>query len=170
MAKRNPADHASPLIPSGKDGKFGIVVSSWNQEITRTLLDGCRKTLLSHEVAEDHLRVIEVPGSFELPMGAKLLLSNEKFDAVICLGCVIKGETKHDEYISQAVANGIMQLSLISNTPVIFGVVTTNSLEQARARAGGDHGHKGIEAAETALSMAHLKKTAGKQPQKIGFS
>jgi 6,7-dimethyl-8-ribityllumazine synthase len=157
-------------VPSGAGRKFGIVVSDWNRAITDKLLSGCKATLAAYEVAEGDIQVVRVPGSFELPMGAKLLLSRERIDAIICLGCVIKGETKHDEYISQSVANGIMQLSLVSNTPIIFGVLTPNSSEQAEERAGGVHGNKGIEAAETALHMAALKKEIGQKPYKIGFS
>jgi 6,7-dimethyl-8-ribityllumazine synthase len=103
-------------------------------------------------------------------MGAKLLLSREKFDAIICLGCVIKGETKHDEYISQSVANGCMQLGLVANIPIVFGVLTPNTQMQAEERAGGSHGNKGIEAAGTALHMASLRKKYGTPPHKIGFS
>lgn len=157
-------------IPSGTGLRFGIVVSDWNHIITDRLLAGCKETLLANAVIESDLHIIRVPGAFELPMGAKMLLSREKFDAVICLGCVIKGETRHDEYISQSVANGIMQLSLMSNTPIIFGVLTPNSMEQAEARAGGSHSHKGIEAAETALHMAALRKDVGRHTPKIGFA
>jgi 6,7-dimethyl-8-ribityllumazine synthase len=97
-------------------------------------------------------------------------MGQKRFDAVICLGCVIKGETNHDEYISQAVANGILQLSLMSSVPVVFGVLTPNSQEQAEARAGGSLGNKGVEAAETALRMAALKRESGTSQAKIGFS
>ncbi len=167
MATKLPQDKT---IPSGAGRKFGIVVSDWNRTITDKLLSGCKATLAVHKVAEEDIQVVRVPGSFELPMGAKLLLGRERIDTIICLGCVIKGETKHDEYISQSVANGIMQLSLMSNTPIIFGVLTTNTIEQAEDRAGGAHGHKGIEAAETALHMAALKKEIGQKLHKIGFS
>lgn len=157
-------------IPSGAGLRFGIVVSDWNHMITDKLLAGCRETLMSYDVVDADIHVVRVPGSFELPMGAKMLLGREKFDAVVCLGCVIKGETRHDEYISQSVANGIMQLSLMSNTPIIFGVLTPNSIEQAEARAGGAHSNKGIEAAETALQMASLRKAVGRHTPKIGFA
>jgi 6,7-dimethyl-8-ribityllumazine synthase len=170
MASKTPKNSSTSKVPAGTAFKIGIVVSDWNQAITSKLLEGCKSSLLSHAVKEENIHVIRVPGSFELPMGAKLLLGRERFDAVICLGCVIKGETKHDEYISQSVSNGIMQLSIMSNIPIIFGVLTPNSMEQAEARAGGSHGNKGTEAAETALYMAHLKQELGKQHHKIGFA
>ena len=170
MAQRSENDPNDASIPDGKGRKFGIIVSDWNNAITDKLLEGCSAVLLSHGVIDSDIRTIRVPGSFELPMGAKILLGREKFDALICLGCVIKGETKHDEYISQAVANGCMQLSLVSNTPVIFGVLTLNTYEQALERAGGSHGNKGSEAAEAALRMAELRRQAGSAPHKIGFS
>ena len=157
-------------IPSGKGLKIGIVVSEWNSGITGSLLDGCQATLIKHEVAADDIVVEKVPGAYELPMGARLLSTGKKFDAIICLGCVIKGETKHDEYISNAVSNGLMQLSLMTNIPVIFGVLTPNNQAQAEARAGGELGNKGDESAVTAIKMATLKKEHGKSPHKIGFS
>jgi 6,7-dimethyl-8-ribityllumazine synthase len=157
-------------VPSGATHRFGIVVSDFNSVITGHLLDGCLSTLRQHEVTEDHLTVFHVPGAFELPMGARMLLNRDRFDAVICLGCVIKGETKHDEYISQAIANGLQQLSLMSNVPMIFGVLTPDTLEQAEARAGGALGNKGCEAAEAALHMAALRTTADQRQTKIGFA
>lgn len=170
MAARSTNDKSPSGLPNGTGFKIGIVVSDWNRAITDKLLSGCEESLIAHQVAKEDVHIVRVPGSFELPMGAKMLLSRDKFDAIICLGCVIKGETRHDEYISQSVANGIMQLSLMSNTPIIFGVLTPNSIEQAEARAVGAHGHKGIEAAETALRMAALRKEVGRNPHKIGFS
>lgn len=158
------------MIPGGAGRKFGIVVSDYNSDITEKLLAGCVETLIAHEVTDDQIQVIHVPGAFELPMGARLLMGKDRFDAVICLGCVIKGETKHDEYINHAISVGIMQLSLTSNVPVIFGVLTPNSAEQAEARAGGKYGNKGVEAAETALQMAALKKASGLTQNKIGFA
>ncbi|MDX1478082.1 MAG: 6,7-dimethyl-8-ribityllumazine synthase [Saprospiraceae bacterium] len=157
-------------IPSGAGLHIGIVVSDWNRDITDKLLEGCRATLLAHGVSENDIVTQRVPGSFELPMGARLLATGEKFDAIICLGCVIKGETRHDEYISQAVANGLMQLSLTSSIPMIFGVLTPNDHAQAMARAGGKLGNKGDEAAIAALQMGTLRKHRTTQPQKIGFS
>ena len=169
MATSIQQEHSLP-IPSGAGKKIGIVVSTYNSNITRKLVSGCRETLLSHDVKEEDIRVIQVPGAFELPMGARILLGRDRLDAVICIGCVIKGETKHDEYISQAISVGIMQLSLTSNTPIIFGVLTPNSLEQAAARSGGTLGNKGIEAAEAALHMINLKSEGGGSSQRIGFA
>jgi len=153
------------------DCKIGIVTAQWNQDITFALRDGCIATLLQHGIKEEHITSIQVPGSFELPSGAKMLLSQFSLDAVICLGCVIKGETRHDEYISQAVSVGIMQLSIASGKPVIFGVLTPNNQEQALDRAGGKYGNKGVEAAHTALQMVQLAHEIRQKDKKsIGFS
>lgn len=157
-------------MPDGKDLSIGIVVSDWNHEITFALYQGAMETLEMHGVSEDNIRTVQVPGSFELPAAAKLLLANQKYDAIICLGCVIKGETKHDEYINQSVALALQQLAILSNVPCVFGVLTPNTVEQAKARAGGEHGNKGVEAAQTALRMANLKKTLRSTEKKgIGF-
>jgi len=147
----------------------GIVVSEWNQEVTNTLLEGCRQTLLDHGVVQENLQVVHVPGSYELPIAARFLLKANQMDAVICLGCIIKGETEHDVHIANAVSNGLMQLSLTSGVPCIFGVLTTNDEQQAKDRAGGKHGNKGIESAQTALRMAQIKKDIHKPKSNIGF-
>ena len=152
-----------------KEKSFGIVVSEWNQDITSSLAEGARSTLLENGVTEEHISEIQVPGSFELPMGARLLAGKEKMDAIICIGCVIKGETKHDEYINNAVANGIMSLGLATSTPVIFGVLTPNDHQQAVDRAGGKYGNKGIEAAHTALRMVSIASNIKETESKIGF-
>ncbi len=169
MATKHSSEAHNQEIPDGTGKRFGIVVSEWNSEITESLLDGCRSTLEANGVATEDIIVEHVPGSFELPLGARILASGNKLDGIVCLGCVIKGETKHDEYISNAVANGIMQLGLMSSLPVIFGVLTPNNMEQALARAGGDLGNKGDEAAAAVLKMAALRKTHGSTKQKIGF-
>ena len=150
--------------------KIGIVVSDYNEGITHKLLDGCRKTLKKEGIVESNMKVIHVPGAFELPTGARMLDDKHNLDAVIVLGCVIKGDTKHDEYISQAVATGLMQLAVMRSKPFIFGVLTPNTQEQAVERAGGKHGNKGIEAAVTALKMASLKKELKSATKQIGFS
>ena len=170
MATKHSDQITSGDIPSGEGLKVGIVVSKWNHDITGSLLNGCRDTLVKSGVSEDDITVEYVPGSYELPMGARILSAAKKFDAIICLGCVIKGETKHDEYISQSVASGIMQLSIMMNVPIIFGVLTPNDHEQAVARAGGKLGNKGDEAAVAALEMATLKNTHNKNQHKIGFN
>lgn len=138
--------------------KIGIVVSDYNSVITHALLERCIHTLLLAGVKEKDVHAIHVPGAFELPAGAQMLDASGKLDAIICLGCVIKGETKHNEYINHAVAIGITQLSLQIAKPVIYGVLTPNNLKQAKARAGGKHGNKGVEAAVTAIKMVALKR------------
>ena len=160
-ALKNLSSYDEKTIPSAENKSFGIVVAEWNAAITHALYEGC------FDKAEN-IHTIQVPGSFELPTGARLMAVKYKLDAVICLGCVIKGETKHDEYISNAVAMGLINLSLDSGQPFIFGVLTPNNEEQARDRAGGKHGNKGVEAAVSAIRMAALRKDmTGKT--KIGF-
>ncbi|MDD3724223.1 MAG: 6,7-dimethyl-8-ribityllumazine synthase [Bacteroidales bacterium] len=153
---KNLSSYNKDEVPSGKDGLFGIVVSEWNTQITSALLEGAVNTLLEYEVEEKDIYIQYVPGSFELPFGAATLLDKKRFNAVICLGCVIQGETRHFDFICDAVANGIMEVSLKKEIPVIFGVLTTNNHEQAIDRSGGKHGNKGVEAAITALKMASV--------------
>lgn len=136
---------------SGK--KFGIVVSEWNDQVTEPLFSGALETLLKHGAKKDNIYRKNVPGSFELTLGAQWLAELEEIDAVICLGCVIQGETRHFDFICDAVANGITNVSLKYNKPVIFGVLTPDTLQQALDRAGGKHGNKGDEAAITAIKM-----------------
>lgn len=143
-------------VPSGKDYIIGIVVSEWNYEITQALMNGAIETLQKHKVKEQNIIVKHVPGSFELTLGAQLLLENTEVDAVLCLGCVIQGETRHFDFICQGIAYGITELNIDHSTPVIFGVLTTDNIEQAKDRAGGKHGNKGTEAAVTALKMINL--------------
>jgi 6,7-dimethyl-8-ribityllumazine synthase len=132
---------------------FGIVVSEWNDQVTASLFSGAVDTLLKHGAKKDNIFKKTVPGSFELTLGAQWLAQLEEIDAVICLGCVIQGETRHFDFICDAVANGITQVGLKYNKPVIFGVLTPNNLQQALDRAGGKHGNKGDEAAITAVKM-----------------
>lgn len=169
-SEKNLSQYSNKDLPDGSELEIAIIVSEWNEDITSSLLSGAKETLLKHGVKEDNILVRTVPGSFELPLGAKLVLSKDQKDAVICLGAVIKGETDHDKYINAAVATGIMQLSLMSNVPIIFGVLTPNNKEQAIDRAGGSHGNKGVEAAITALKMIALKKQSKERDKKIGFS
>lgn len=145
-------------IPSAKKMIFGIVVSDWNSEITHTLLDGAYKTLTENGAKEENILVKHVPGSFELTLGAQFMAEYADLDAVICLGCVIQGETRHFDFICQSVTHGITELNMNYNIPFIFGLLTTNSIEQAKDRAGGKHGNKGVEAAITAIKMAALQK------------
>jgi 6,7-dimethyl-8-ribityllumazine synthase len=137
--------------------KFAIVVAEWNEEITDALLDGATSTLIQNGVAKKNISQTSVPGSFELPLGALWQAEKRQVDAVICLGCVIQGETPHFDYICQAVALGIMEVGLKSSKPVIFGVLTTLNKKQAEERAGGKYGNKGEEAALTAIQMLLLK-------------
>ncbi len=136
---------------SGK--KFGILVSEWNDEITESLFSGAVETLLKHGAKKEHIFRKNVPGSFELSLGAQYLAAMDEIDAVICLGCVIQGETRHFDFICDAVAHGITNVSLKYNKPVVFGVLTPNTQQQALDRAGGKHGNKGDEAAITAIKL-----------------
>lgn len=154
---------------NASDLKVGIVMSLWNEAITTKLKNGSMEALLQNGLNAENITVIEVPGAYELPMGARFLLESKKYDGIICLGCVIKGETKHDEYISNAVASGIMQLGLSSGKPIIFGVLTPNDEQQAHERAGGIHGNKGTEAAMSLLQMLHLAKDLKQTKKGIGF-
>ncbi len=138
--------------------QVGIIVSQWNSEITDALYEGARAALLTSGIKKKHIHVTTVPGSFELPLAAQWLADNKRIDAVIALGCVIKGDTPHFDYICQAVAQGIMTVNLKSGKPVAFGVLTTLNKSQALERAGGKLGNKGEEAAETVLRMLLVKQ------------
>lgn len=138
--------------------RFGIVVSEWNFEITGELLKGAIATLEENGALPANIKVTYVPGSFELTLGAQLMLESQKFDAVICLGCVIQGETRHFDFICEGLANGITNLNIKYNKPVIFGVLTPNNQSQAHHRSGGKHGNKGDEAATTAIKMIALQQ------------
>jgi len=153
----NLSDFNKDSLPDSSNMKIGIVVSKWNNKITDGLYNGAFTTLIESGVSENNIEKIEVPGSFELIFGAKVL-SRKDIDAIICLGSVIQGETKHFDYVCQAVSNGIKDLNITLNIPVIFGVLTDNTMEQAVNRSGGKHGNKGIEAAVTAIKMAHLNQ------------
>lgn len=133
--------------------KFGLVVSEWNEQVTESLFSGAVETLLTHGAKKENIFRKNVPGSFELTLGAQWLAELEEIDAVICLGCVIQGETRHFDFICDAVAHGITNVALKFNKPVIFGVLTPNTLQQALDRSGGKHGNKGDEAAITAIKM-----------------
>jgi 6,7-dimethyl-8-ribityllumazine synthase len=136
---------------------IGIVVAEWNPEITNALLAGAYSHLTAMGVKEKHILIHHVPGSFELPLGAQFLAAQKHVDAVITLGCVIQGETRHFDFICDACANGVTNVGLKYNKPIVFGVLTPNNQQQAIDRAGGKHGNKGIEAADTALKMLLLK-------------
>jgi 6,7-dimethyl-8-ribityllumazine synthase len=144
-------------VPDAGKMRFGIVISDWNREITQALLDGAARTLKKHGATDNNIVIKHVPGSFELTLGAQFLAEYDDLDAIICLGCVIQGETPHFDYICQSVTYGITKLNLEYNIPFIFGVLTTLNHEQALDRAGGNHGNKGDEAAVTAIKMAALQ-------------
>jgi 6,7-dimethyl-8-ribityllumazine synthase len=170
-ALKNLSEYTSSGFGDLSQTRIGIVVSEWNDQITNALFQGAVETLIKEGVNPENIVVRTVPGSFELTHGAQQLLEREdrfeflesendedrfinySLDAVICLGCVIQGETRHFDFICEAVANGITNVSIKYNTPVIFGVLTTDNLQQAIDRSGGKHGNKGVEAAITALKM-----------------
>ncbi len=149
---KNLSEYTSSGFGDLSQTRIGIVVSEWNEQITNALFQGAFETLVKE--GQDNIIVKTVPGSFELTHGAQHLFeTHKKLSAVICLGCVIQGETRHFDFICNAVANGVTNVSIQYNKPVIFGVLTTNNLQQAIDRSGGKHGNKGVEAAVTALKM-----------------
>ncbi|NDE29326.1 MAG: 6,7-dimethyl-8-ribityllumazine synthase [Flavobacteriia bacterium] len=150
------SNYDSNKVPSGAPFTIHIVVSQWNEGITKALCQGALDTLTLHGVPSDQIKVWDVPGSFELIYGAKKAQSQNP-DAVIAIGSVIQGETRHFEFICQAVAQGIKDLNVQADVPVVFCVLTDDTLEQAQARSGGIHGNKGVEAAIAALQMAALR-------------
>lgn len=150
----NLSDYDFSKVPDASNMCFGIVVSEWNPEITGALLDGTVKTLEKHGTIPENIHVKTVPGSFELVYGAQQMCKNDGFDAVIILGCVIRGETPHFDYICEGVTNGISYLNANQNIPVVFGLLTTNDLQQAKDRSGGRLGNKGDECAIVAIKMA----------------
>jgi 6,7-dimethyl-8-ribityllumazine synthase len=158
MATTNLSAYDPENIPDAGKMRFGIVVSDWNSDVTWSLLKGAMSTLKKHGATKGNIIVRHVPGSFELTLGAQFLAEYEDLDAIICLGCVIQGETPHFTYICQGVTHGITQLNLDYNIPFIFGVLTTKTHQQAEERAGGKRGNKGDEAAVTAIRMAALQR------------
>ncbi|MFO7620107.1 MAG: 6,7-dimethyl-8-ribityllumazine synthase [Bacteroidales bacterium] len=162
MGTTNFSEYDPEAVPNAEDLSFGIVVSDWNREITWALLDETLLTLTNHGVNQNSIAISHVPGSFELPLGAQIMADNTDVNAIICLGCVIQGETPHFTYICQGVTQGIMQLNLDYNIPFVFGVLTTENRLQALDRAGGKHGNKGTEAAITAIRMAALQRDMAK--------
>jgi 6,7-dimethyl-8-ribityllumazine synthase len=152
-ALKNLSEFSTNNLPNITGKRFAIVVSEWNTDVTHALYNGAYETLLKYGAAENNIVSVQVPGSFELSLGAQKMAQKSEIDAVICLGCVIQGETRHFDFICQAVADGITNVGLKYNKPVIFGVLTPNTQEQAMDRAGGKHGNKGDEAAITAIKM-----------------
>jgi 6,7-dimethyl-8-ribityllumazine synthase len=168
-ALQNLSQYDASTVPNAAEMTFGIVVAEWNAHITHALYEGCYDTLLKHGAKPENIHTVQVPGSFELPAGARMLHGQKNPDAVICLGCVIKGETQHNEYINQAVAQGLVNLSLATGKAFIFGVLTPDNEQQALDRAGGKHGNKGVEAAIAAIRMAALQRDLSAPKKRIGF-
>jgi 6,7-dimethyl-8-ribityllumazine synthase len=158
MATTNLSSYDKSTLPDARTMRIGIVVSEWNSDITGSLLRGCMEALTDCGVSLDNIQVSHVPGSFELPVAADMMIVNRKVEAVICLGSIIRGETPHFDFVSHACATGVQQVSLKHTKPVIFGVLTDNSIDQARERSGGSKGNKGIEAAITAIKMIDLQR------------
>jgi len=153
------SDFSHIEIGSAANLTIAIVVAQWNAQVTAPLYEGAYDLLLKQGASAENIYVLQVPGSYELSSGADIILRKKAIDAVICLGCVIQGDTPHFTFICDAVANGITNVSLKYNKPVIFGVLTTNNIEQALERAGGKHGNKGEEAAVTAIQMANISRS-----------
>ena len=154
-AKNNLSKYDVSRVPDGKNSRIALVVSEWNKEITEALFQAAKNTLIDHNVFNKNIVRIDVPGSFELVYGANSAQRMD-FDAIIAIGCIIQGETRHFEFISNAVAQGIKDLNLNGKAPVVFCVLTDETIEQSKARSGGDKGNKGVEAAFTALRMTSL--------------
>ena len=156
---QNLSAYDKTTIPNAKDFRFGIVVSEWNANITDNLFKGAYDTLLEHGVLEKNIVHWQVPGSFELIFGSKKMLE-QNVNAIIAIGSVIQGDTKHFDFVCEAVAQGIKDLNVLNDTPVIFCVLTDNTMQQAIDRSGGKHGNKGVEAAVTAIKMAALRENS----------
>ena len=156
---KNLSAYDANFVPDASNMKFGIVVSEWNLEITKNLLDGALSALNKNGAKDKNIQVNWVPGSFELTLGAQFFAEYTDVDGIICLGCVIQGETPHFTYICQGITTGITELNLDYNKPFVFGILTTDNLQQAIDRSGGKHGNKGVEAAVTAIKMVALQKS-----------
>ncbi len=162
MATKDLSAYDINSVPSAENMKLGIVVAEWNWEITSALAQGAVDTLKKHGAPEENISIKYVPGTFELPLGGQFFAELDNVDAVILLGCVIQGETRHFDYICEGVTQGTKDLNLKYNKPFIFGVLTTNDEQQALDRAGGKLGNKGDEAAVTAIKMLALKESFSK--------
>jgi 6,7-dimethyl-8-ribityllumazine synthase len=166
MATKNLSEYDLSAVPNGKEMKFGIVVSEWNFEVTGALVRGAIETLKKHGVQDEDILVKYVPGSFELTLGGQFFAEYTDVDAIILLGCVIQGETRHFDFICQGVTKGATDLNIKYNLPVIFGLLTTENQQQALDRAGGKLGNKGDEAAVTALKMVALQNSFEEEIEK----
>jgi 6,7-dimethyl-8-ribityllumazine synthase len=154
---KNLSEYKKEDLHVNPDTKIGIVVSEWNEEITGALAEGALEALIENGLNRANIKLKFVPGTFELALGAQYMLEYSDVEAILCLGCVIQGETKHFDFICNAAANAIAKVGLDYHVPVIFGVLTTNDMQQSKDRAGGKYGNKGIEAAITALKMIDLE-------------
>lgn len=152
-AYQNLSQYDFDSVPDASSMKFGIVVSEWNTKITEALLEGACNTLEKHGAKQENIIITRVPGSFELTFGAKMMIEEAEVDAVMALGCVVRGDTPHFDYVCQGVTAGITSLNVDYDIPVIFGLLTTDDMQQALDRAGGKHGNKGDEAAITSIKM-----------------
>lgn len=159
MATKDLSLYDIESVPSAENMRFGVVVAEWNHQITGALANGAINTLKKHGALDENILLKYVPGSFELPLGAQYFAELENVDAVILLGCVIQGETRHFDFICTGVTQGTIDLNLKYNKPFVFGLLTTNNEQQALDRSGGLHGNKGDEAAVTAIKMVHLKNS-----------
>ncbi|MBL7951535.1 MAG: 6,7-dimethyl-8-ribityllumazine synthase [Flavobacteriales bacterium] len=160
-AEHHLSEYDPTSVPSGAGLRFALVVSEWNREITDALRAGARETLQKHGVAEKDIVETWVPGSFELALGAQLMLEKGGFDGVVCLGSVVRGETPHFDFVCQGATQGIMAVGLKFSLPVIFGLLTDDTMQQARDRSGGKHGNKGVDCAVAVLKMVALKHRKG---------
>lgn len=152
-AFHNLSSYDPESVPNGENMKIGIVVSEWNENVTSSLLEGTYNTLIKHGVKKENILIDFVPGSFELIFGSKHLAENKGINAVIALGCVVRGDTPHFDYVCSGVTQGIADMNIRYDIPFIFGLLTTDTMQQAADRAGGRHGNKGDECAITALKM-----------------
>lgn len=157
---KNLSDYDKNLVPNAKDFRFGIVVSEWNDSITEGLYKGAFEALLENQVPAQHIIRWNVPGSFELIYGSKKMLQTQNVDAVIAIGCVIQGQTKHFDFVCEGVTQGIKDLNVQTDIPVIFCVLTDNTMQQSIDRSGGIYGNKGTEAAIAAIKMAYIRQQA----------
>ena len=158
-AHTNLSEYDKELIPNASEMSFGVVVSEWNANITDNLLKGAYKALIDNGVLPANIIVKHTPGAYELPLAAQLLIENTKVDGVVAIGSVIQGETKHFDYVCEAVSQGIKDVNLKYGKPVTFCVLTDNTMQQGIDRSGGKHGNKGIECAVAVIKMVALKKS-----------
>jgi len=155
---KNLSEYDKNTVPNAKDFRFGIVVSEWNENITSGLYKGAIEALLENGALAENIISWDVPGSFELIYGSKRMIDTQNVDAIIAIGSVIQGETKHFDFVCEGVAQGIKDLNVLTDVPVVFCVLTDNNLQQAIDRSGGIHGNKGTEAGVVAIKMAYLRQ------------